>query len=261
MTLNKSFVRLSASDLEHLLITIEKSLEIQTRSQFFLWTQGALQGFVTHESLWCGYGDIEANRLKVVSFAGTVSNPRLDAKVIDPVDGLLPRLVDEWLRNRRMPLLLSSENGNQIGRQQLIVDLQRCGFEHVLVHGVREVQGEYASFFVFAGLQARPTERDSYLLELLMPYMHLALQRMRQFEDQRSTASTPAVLLSRREIQVLHWVKNGKTNSEIGQILGISAPTVKHHLQKIMRKLNVSNRAQAVGKGATLRLLAYSDID
>ena len=71
----------------------------------------------------------------------------------------------------------------------------------------------------------------------------------------------PTLLLSKREIQVLHWVKNGKTNQEIGQILGISPPTVKNHLQKIMRKLNVNNRAQAVGKCATLRLMAHSDLN
>jgi transcriptional regulator EpsA len=261
MNAGKSFVRLSPSDLEHLLITAEKSLEIQTRSQFFLWSQGALQGFIEHEALWCGFGDVEANRLRVASFARTVCSPRVETLLTDPVDGLLPRLVDDWLRSGRQPLLLSSQSERQLGRRQLLGDLQGCGFEHALVHGVREIQGEHASFFLFAGLRTQPEARHGYLIELLMPYLHLALQRMRMLEDQRHTLPVaPTVLLSRREIQVLHWVKNGKTNAETGQILGISAPTVKNHLQKIMRKLNVTNRAQAVGKAATLRLLAHSDL-
>ena len=54
--------------------------------------------------------------------------------------------------------------------------------------------------------------------------------------------------LSEREIEILEWVRNGKTNIEIGMILHISANTVKNHLQRIFRKINVSNRAQAVGK-------------
>ena len=75
----------------------------------------------------------------------------------------------------------------------------------------------------------------------------------------RATGADEAgALLSKREIQVLHWVKGGKTNQEIGQILDISPPTVKNHLQNIMRKLNVNNRAQAVGKATTLRLVAHS---
>jgi DNA-binding CsgD family transcriptional regulator len=71
----------------------------------------------------------------------------------------------------------------------------------------------------------------------------------------------PVMLLSKREIQVLHWVKNGKTNMEVGQILGISPPTVKNHLQKVMRKLYLNNPAQAVGKSATLWLMAHSDLN
>lgn len=262
MRTNPSFVRLNASDLEHLLMTMERALEVQTRSQFFLWAQGALQGFIAHESLWCAHGDIERMQLRVECFSNGVTSERVEAQVTDRTDGLLPRLVDDWIRGGRIPRLLSSEGGDQVGRRQLISDLKHCGFDHVAVHGVREMQGSYGSFFVFAGMDHLPSERDAYLLELLMPHMHLALHRMRMREAAGSAVEVaPVTLLSKREIQVLHWVKNGKTNMEIGQILGISPPTVKNHLQKVMRKLNVNNRAQAVGKCATLRLMAHSDLN
>ena len=38
-------------------------------------------------------------------------------------------------------------------------------------------------------------------------------------------------------------------------ILGISPLTVKNHVQKILRRLDVLNRAQAVGKALALRIL------
>mgnify|MGYP001810469055 CR=1 FL=1 len=253
--------RLRPSDLEHLLITIERSLEVQTRSQFYLWAQGALQGFVPHEAMWCAWGDVDAMRLKVQMFARGVITPRVEHQMTDATDGILPRLVDDWLRGGRVPRLLSSESSDQTGRRQLIADLKRCGFEHVAVHGVREVQGDYGSVFVFAGLERQPDRSTAYLLDLLMPHMHLALHRMRQREANESAAElAPVTILSKREIQVLHWVRNGKTNAEISQILGISPPTVKNHVQKIMRKLNVNNRAQAVGKSATLRLVTHADL-
>jgi DNA-binding CsgD family transcriptional regulator len=95
-----------------------------------------------------------------------------------------------------------------------------------------------------------------------MPYLHMALHRMLANERDGATEQAPSVaLLSKREIQVLHWLKNGKTNPEIGQILEISSPTVKNHVQKIMRKLKVNNRAQAVFKSATLRLVAHGDLN
>jgi len=41
-------------------------------------------------------------------------------------------------------------------------------------------------------------------------------------------------------------VAMGKTNYEIGSILSISSFTVKNHMQRIFKKLDVSNRMQAV---------------
>jgi DNA-binding CsgD family transcriptional regulator len=46
----------------------------------------------------------------------------------------------------------------------------------------------------------------------------------------------------------MEWVGKGKTNSEIGMILNISPFTVKNHLQRIFKKLDVMNRAQAVAQ-------------
>lgn len=53
-------------------------------------------------------------------------------------------------------------------------------------------------------------------------------------------------VLSSREQEVLSWVSEGKSNAEIGMILGISAHTVKHHMEKIFAKLGVENRHAAM---------------
>lgn len=52
--------------------------------------------------------------------------------------------------------------------------------------------------------------------------------------------------LSKREIEVLHYVAGGKSNWCIGKILGISEDGVKKHMSNISRKLDASNRAHAV---------------
>ena len=67
-------------------------------------------------------------------------------------------------------------------------------------------------------------------------------------------------VLSGREVQVLNWVRNGKTNQEIAMILDISPLTVKNHMQKILRKLNVSNRAQAVAKAIAARIMSDREL-
>ena len=52
--------------------------------------------------------------------------------------------------------------------------------------------------------------------------------------------------LSLREREILHWVREGKRNSEIAQILNISAHTVRHHLESVFGKLGVETRTAAI---------------
>jgi DNA-binding CsgD family transcriptional regulator len=48
-----------------------------------------------------------------------------------------------------------------------------------------------------------------------------------------------------READVLLWVAQGKSNRDIGAILGLSPRTVNKHLEQIYQKLGVENRASA----------------
>lgn len=52
--------------------------------------------------------------------------------------------------------------------------------------------------------------------------------------------------LTAREGEVLRWVAQGKTNPEIGTILGISPRTVQKHLERIYSRLGVENRHAAM---------------
>ena len=48
-----------------------------------------------------------------------------------------------------------------------------------------------------------------------------------------------------REAEVLYWVIKGKTNKDIGDILGSSPMTVKKHLERIFVKMGVETRTAA----------------
>lgn len=54
--------------------------------------------------------------------------------------------------------------------------------------------------------------------------------------------------LTKREVEILMWTTQGKTNWEIGKILGISVHTVSKHLERIFLKLRVHSRIQAIKK-------------
>jgi DNA-binding NarL/FixJ family response regulator len=55
-----------------------------------------------------------------------------------------------------------------------------------------------------------------------------------------------AHLLTRRERQILNHTATGATNTEIAEHLNVSMHTVKTHIYNLFKKINVSNRIQAV---------------
>lgn len=58
--------------------------------------------------------------------------------------------------------------------------------------------------------------------------------------------------LTAREAEVLLWVSRGKTNRDIGDILGLSPRTVNKHLEQVFAKIGVENRATAAIQVVTM---------
>ncbi len=74
-------------------------------------------------------------------------------------------------------------------------------------------------------------------------------ETMLLLEQLSNNASAPSRLtnaaLTPRETEVLSWLAKGKTNRDIGDILGMSHRTVNKHLEHIFEKLGVETRAAA----------------
>lgn len=67
---------------------------------------------------------------------------------------------------------------------------------------------------------------------------------------QRTAEVAPDVpALTERELQVLHGMAQGRSNSEIGRELYLSEDTIKTHARRLFRKMGVNDRAQAVAAG------------
>jgi DNA-binding NarL/FixJ family response regulator len=65
----------------------------------------------------------------------------------------------------------------------------------------------------------------------------------------RAATEAPAAVLTPREVEILSALGEGLSNKEAARALGISAHTVKFHLETIFRKLGATSRAEAVAKG------------
>lgn len=62
---------------------------------------------------------------------------------------------------------------------------------------------------------------------------------------QASASRLATASLTPRETEVLSWIAKGKTNRDVGEILGLSPRTVNKHLEHVFEKLGVETRAAA----------------
>jgi two-component system, NarL family, response regulator LiaR len=69
--------------------------------------------------------------------------------------------------------------------------------------------------------------------------------RLREDGPVRAADDVPISFLSKREVEILRLLASGKHNDEIAAELVISSFTVRNHVSKLLRKLELQNRTQA----------------
>lgn len=262
-------VLLSDSQVEAIVSSAESALEVSRRYQFFVWTQGSLQVLLPHQLAICGAYSRLRQELQFEAFNSVQVEAALLTDLADGRNALLSLLQSCWLDARCKPIclhvdLIERQSESLVATCQ---QLRQAGFHELLAHGVSRPHrsSEIESFFVLGWQHRRYEPRHRLCLELLMPHIHSTWQRVQSIErelkelppssGQRSSTGTQ---ITERERQILRWLREGLSNPQIGETLGISALTVKNHVQKILRKLNAANRAQAVAIAISMNLLRSS---
>jgi transcriptional regulator EpsA len=266
-------VQLAPHAGESLVRLAETSSAVMRRSQFFVWSQGALSALLPHQVLCCGAYSRSQRCLGFMAFQSVVVSAPALAPLADADSELMRACVAAWVQGGGRAVQLETSHQPLPAQEQLV----RLGRElrglRLLVHGVARPQRpmEIESLFVFLHTEPASQTLDERLLhaELVVPYLHATWRRVVAAEamlapgGQPSTpspgahdrAATAPGALTEREREILRWAREGKSNLEIGAALEISALTVKNHIQKILRKLGASNRAHAVALAMSQGLL------
>jgi transcriptional regulator EpsA len=242
--------------IESIVLNLDASLRVHARAHFFSWTQGLLQSLIRHELLICTLCHGKPPAFRADGFSMTTPDPAMFSDMFLRDTGVAPALLRAWEERRYQPVIL--EPNSSLGSGAFMRELERLGATQLLVHGMHDSDGRALSLFTFACRPGSAGPRQAYLAQLLAPAMHAALVRT-QLQARRADGgadrSSGQSILTVREQDILKWIYLGKSNFEIGAILKISPLTVKNHVQKILRKLNVVNRTQAIGKSLELRIL------
>lgn len=255
----KSHVQLDKKHWENLFRVIQRSQSINKHVEFFVWLQEYVREFLPHDVLVAAWGNFSAGQLHY-DVASNISEIRTQHLIdgCDEIDPMMDYLYRRWQDNGCKWYILSDlEEAGINGYAPDSPMYQLLQMKSVLVYGIRDMRGGndcvYA-FFDRGGL----SEMQPYLLGILMPHLDSALRRVECLvsEEEREEDEEHNRMLSGmsdREHEIMHWVRFGKTNPEIGVILGISPNTVKNHLKRIFQKMEVSTRAQAVARYAEIK--------
>lgn len=252
-----SHTSLSGGDSDHYLALIGDAAVIRRHAEFLRWLQGDVQHYLPHDILLAGWGDFQE---KVIhhDMLSWLPGVRSYAVGTDGLPFLLSRFYDCWVGAGRKPCSLSfGQFESLLGQSGLPGTFSSAlrRMRSVLIHGLRDERSQQECIYILLYAHEIPAQLASTAIGVLMPCIDAALRQLPHLPQQKQLslkslqhAQDEALGLSERESQIMDWVAMGKTNSEIGCILNISAFTVKNHMQRIFQKLNVFNRAQAVSK-------------
>jgi two-component system nitrate/nitrite response regulator NarL len=126
---------------------------------------------------------------------------------------------------------------------------------HEICRRLRERFGDDLPIVFVSGERTEALDRvaglsvggDDYLVKPFDPEEFLArIRRLLQRSLPARALASRFSLLSRREWQVVRLLSEGYTQAEIADKLSVSAGTVGTHVQRVLAKLGVHNRVQAV---------------
>jgi transcriptional regulator EpsA len=241
-------VRFELTDWKRLWTVSQKARYIASHFDYYKWLQKDVREFLPHVVLVSAWGDFAAGDLR---YDVASALPEFcTGKNVDGYDMamLMGNLYQRWQTVNEECYILNNleslwKNAETPGT--CVSKLLQMG--SALVHGIRDRRGGHDCLYVFFD-PAASYEAHPEAIEMLVPQIDAALRRVECLNPPDVEGDEATNGMSDREQQVMDWVKIGKTNEEIGIILGISHNTVKNHLKRIFKKLDVSNRAQAVDK-------------
>ena len=255
----QSAFEMTADESQRFLRIISNIARIRHHYELFLLLQGEIQHFISHQILIAAWGDFRDSN---PTFDIVSALPRVRTHEIGGCGAEVERMLKDvhayWVANGRREILFNHANFKSIASSTCGCALHKSmrRMQSILVHGIRNERDQTDSLYVAMDpdsvTNGRSIKRFLALVDPLLTQIDVAFQKIGALKSTDVTArvddaSSPGDL-TKREREVMKWIAEGRTNVEIGAILGISSCTVKIHLHTILLKLGASNRTEAVFK-------------
>ncbi len=96
--------------------------------------------------------------------------------------------------------------------------------------------------------------KNTSLIEITVN-LHYLKEKLHELENITISEISENMAITKREVEILKCLSQGKQNKEIAQNMNISVHTVKVHIHNIFSKLSSTDRTEAVIKAIKARLI------
>ena len=228
---------------------------IRRHYDIYRWLRGEVQHFLPHDILLSAWGDFASWDLKL-DLTSALPGVRTASLAHCRVDSLLRQAYARWIDAGRSPVLVTPADIEPPQYCHCPIHSALRRMRSVVVHGVHDKRSDSDSLFIALGAGAvakgRSTQRVLASLDALFAQIDAAFRKVPAFPLAAACTGTReganVLDLSVRELEVLESICKGKTNLDIAAGLDISPFTVKNHVQRIFRKIGVTNRTQAAAR-------------
>lgn len=209
-------------------------LSMDKEQSVYQWMKEEVRKYVPHQMAICGLAKPSTLGISIMH-AETIDTP---SNYIEQASRLFPvgcPILSRWLLIRKPQFVEFGKTKDQ--GMDMLFDV--LNVKNLFLHGYVDPHGGYISFFCFYQMDVPLAEVCHDEADQLAEVIHRGLVKQHSIS---ATLHKSKHKLTNAEYEVYKWLKLGKTNWEIGIILGKSQWTVKTQVQHILRKLNVNSR-------------------
>ena len=239
---------------------------IRRHYDIYRWLGGEVQYFLPHQILLSAWGDFENWNLKLDLTSG-LPGVRTSQLAHCSLDDFIQQAYRRWVDGARQAVVLKASDA-VFAQSPCDCSLHAAlrSMSSVLVYGMHDKRSGHDSLFIALSCgsftKGRSMQRFCSVLEPLFAHVDAAFRRVPALalaSTQSGPRGSNVLDLSTRELEVLEALCRGKTNLDIATVLDISPFTVKNHVQRIFRKIGVTNRTQAAARYAQAMRQAEAD--
>ncbi len=149
--------------------------------------------------------------------------------------------------------IMKKKNTHHDTTVNMMHEANESGLHNGIGVGFCDNVGEITGIGLCRSTKTKSQETD---YEILACVQYLSSYFHETYRDMISKAEE--ISLTDREIEILHWASEGKSDDVISDILIISLNTVRFHWKNIFKKLNANGRVYATSKALRLNLITPS---